>query len=179
MSVQQTRSKMKQLYLFKQHKFFNQPYLDEPPDDHTCVECMHTFKYWKRRMSGPAVKALCLLVYYYKRMAKPGPLHYDVFLKALQPAAARSAFGNFNILTYWRFVKPLDTDDPSKRSSGFYTPTNSGIQFADNKLKVYSHVITCENTFEAWSGEKVCVYDVLPKGFDWQQFLVDNRIWLL
>lgn len=167
-----------QMDLFGKWGFYESPFIAEPPEEYRCKDphCGHKTVWRKRRLAGAVAEGLIRLVDHYRRLKNPRPLHYDTFLAGMTHKEHRCAYGSFSILVFWDFVEPLKNEDKTKRASGYYSPRPNGMRFVDNKIKVYSHIVTNNRKFIAWSGRKFSIYEALPKWFDMEEYQKDNKM---
>jgi hypothetical protein len=64
-------------------------------------------------------------------------------------------------LRWWGLVERLDTEDKTKKHSGFWTATESGVLFAQNRLQVPKKVYTYNAEVEGFSQELVTIKDCI------------------
>jgi hypothetical protein len=62
-------------------------------------------------------------------------------------------------LRWWGLVERLDTEDKTKKHSGFWRATEKGILFAQNRLQVPKKVYTYNAEVEGFSEELVTIQD--------------------
>jgi hypothetical protein len=123
----------------------------------TCPCCLRKGHYWKKAMVSTAARDLIRLVELFEK-AGGAPVHIDEFTQQ------RS---NFYELAKWDFVARAPNDDPKKVSSGFWLPTQSGIDFAENRAQVDKYIITYDNILIGTEGPKVSIVDVLGKKYNY------------
>ena len=69
-------------------------------------------------------------------------------------------------LRWWGLVERLDTEDKTKKHSGFWRATESGVLFAQNRLQVPKKVYTYNAEVEGFSQELVTIKDCI-ENFDY------------
>lgn len=130
-------------------------------DDGThCKACGRLVKVWKRKLYGMQAVGLLYLV---RRWSDGEWVH----IKDLPPDV-RDTAGDFAKLVHWEFIEPRPNDDnPAKRCSGLWRPTEKGVEFARNRLAVPEHVFLSDGFIQGWSDGMVRIRDVLPEDFDY------------
>jgi len=84
----------------------------------------------KRALNDKMAEFLVLLVRRF-RATKGQWVHTDTI---------DSRGGDYAKLRHWGLIENKPNDDPSKSSSGFWRPTQKGIDFVDRKISVPSHI---------------------------------------
>jgi hypothetical protein len=79
--------------------------------------------------------------------------------------------GDYAKLLHWDLVVNMPNDDPKKRTSGFWEPTQKGIDFAYGRISVPSHVYLFDNEIQAWEDKKVYIEDVVEEDFDFTELM--------
>ena len=96
----------------------------------------------------------------------------------------RKGGGDFAKLAHWGLIeeRPRDDDVDHKRSSGYWRPTERGIQFANGLITVPSHVflydnrVQCQVGVEGFSPETTTIFAALGKRFDYAELMgLDRR----
>lgn len=69
-------------------------------------------------------------------------------------------------LRWWGLVERLETDDKTKKHSGFWRATEMGVMFAQNRFEVPKKVYTYNAEVESFSEEFVTIKDCV-ENFDY------------
>jgi hypothetical protein len=72
-------------------------------------------------------------------------------------------------LRWWDLIERLPNDDPAKKHSGVWRPTQKGIDFARGVIQVPSYVIHYNNEVLRWSDEETTIQESLGKKFDYSE----------
>lgn len=129
-----------------------------------CQCCGHVRKVWKKALISTAVASLCKLVSMYDNT----PIHLDNFTVLAKDR-------NFNQLVNWGLIRPEINDDGSKRASGYWHPTQLGIDFVMGRIEIPKYIITCENELIGTKGPMMNVTEALRNKFNYTQLIADNR----
>ncbi len=126
-----------------------------------CPCCGQLVRKWNKPLIGTAVADLIRLVRIYED--KGEPIHISSF------TAQRS---NFYTLSYWGLIEKGEIEvDAKKRSSGYWVPTQQGIDFVHRKKRVLSIAETYNNILVGFSGKGVDVKEALGKKFDYEELM--------
>lgn len=125
-----------------------------------CPVCGQEVRTWKKPMISTAVASLIRLVAMYRGRA----LHHDEFTVLLKDR-------NFSQLKLWGLVVPEANDDPAKRSSGKWHPTEKGIEFATERNVVPKYVITRANRVVGFEGPAIGVREALGSRFNYRELI--------
>ena len=81
--------------------------------------------------------------------------------------------GDFAKFLYWGLVKELekDSNDASKRTSGYWKITDKGKQFVENRIKVEKHAIIYNSKLLKFSEDFVNIKDCLKDKFDYNELM--------
>lgn len=80
--------------------------------------------------------------------------------------------GNYAKLRHWDLIVGLAyNDDETKRASGKWRPTGTGIAFAKNKMTVMRTAHLFNRKVRKFSGEQVYIKDSLRDKFDFRELM--------
>jgi len=72
-------------------------------------------------------------------------------------------------LRWWGLIERLPNDEPAKKHSGVWRPTQRGIEFSRGTIQVPSYVIHYNNKMLHWSDEKTTIQEALGEKFDYSE----------
>ena len=125
-----------------------------------CPHCGQRLRPWKKAIISTAVASLCRLV----AMYQGEPIHHDLF-------ACRIQDRNFPQLHLWRLIVPAANHDSYKRSSGKWSPTPAGVEFALGLRTVPKFVVTANGRFIRHEGPEITIHEALGSRFDYEQLI--------
>ena len=128
-----------------------------------CPTCGRKGKIWRTSIVSTAAASLVRLV----GMYSGSPIHQDEFYVLAKDR-------NFARLAKWGLINPARHEDPSKRSSGEWEPTESGILFVDGSHKVQKYLLTFDNEILGFEDPMVSIHDVLGDHFHYQNLLANQ-----
>jgi hypothetical protein len=79
--------------------------------------------------------------------------------------------GDHAYLQHWGLLEAQPNEDPEKRSSGFWMPTQAGIDFANRRTRVPSHIYLYNNALIKFSSTQVDVVESLGKKFNYAELM--------
>lgn len=131
-----------------------------------CPACRRYFQVYKRNINWTMTRALIWLV-------------RNAGLDLIDPQWVNIQQGpewllrskQLSTLKYWNLIEPMPNDDPTKKKSGVWRPTQLGVAFVTNELHVPKYVLTYDDVVEGVSPETVSVLDCLDKHFDYGKLL--------
>lgn len=74
-------------------------------------------------------------------------------------------------LRWWDLVESCENDDPKKKSSGMWRPTQKGIDFAMGKILVNKKVFTYKGEVEGKSDEMTSIEECFDDVFDYSEIM--------
>lgn len=134
-------------------------------DGVACPCCSQFCKIYKRKLNSTMARSIVWLVREYGRN---GGRWIDVPRTAPRFIIQTNQLGT---ILHWDLLETKPTTDTTKKSSGFWRPTERGIDFAHRRVSVPSHVLLYLNELESWSDEYVYVDDCLGQRFDYQELM--------
>lgn len=129
-----------------------------------CPHCGHVSRIWKKGLISTAAASLCRLV----EMYQGEPIHIDDFTVLAKDR-------NFSQLKLWGLIARSPNDDPRKRASGKWVPTERGIQFARGEIQVMKYVVTRDNEIIRFDPPMIGVKEALGRKFDYRVLMGLNR----
>ena len=80
------------------------------------------------------------------------------------------------LLRFWGLIEERpNPNNPKSKSSGEWKITKLGYQFAENLIRVKSHVYLENNKLTGMSEERTSIVEALGKAFDYQELMRDFR----
>lgn len=157
------------------------PWQEEIKGEWFCWRCgvIHPPQF-KQNLMRAVVQGTILLVNLWERLDEKRPINTKEFCRGSDEAF--SIYSNFSKAKHFKLAIPAPTDDPSKIHSGYYTPSQHGIDFVHGRIRVYDHIIMVKHIgmkfrgFYAWSGEKATKEEALKKPWDYIGYCKDNGI---
>ena len=129
-------------------------------DGVTCPCCSQLYKVWRKKPISTAVAALCRLVSLQQQ--RDTFYHLDDFNVVTKDR-------NFNQLINWNLMQPMQSEERTKRSSGFWKATEKGVQFVQDKIQIPKYVFTLDNKVIGYSDQQINIYQALSNKFAYQE----------
>ena len=128
--------------------------------DEICPYCGQRVRVWKKALISTAVASLVQLVRRYEGEA----IHHDDFAVLLKDR-------NFSQLKLWGLNEPAANNDPAKRTSGKWHPTDKGIEFAVGRRVVPKYVVTKANRVVRFDGPYIGVREAIGAKFNYRELI--------
>lgn len=124
-----------------------------------CPCCKQWVQIYKRRIKSREAAWLIQLVR--KHAAESRYYHIDEM---------KYGRGDEAKLLHWGLIDDKVNADTKKRRSGLWMPTELGIAFVHEKVKVIKHLFLFNQEFEGWADETdlVTIKDCLRRDFDYE-----------
>lgn len=136
-----------------------------------CPCCGQFVKLYKRKLNKTMVYALTII---YKLHKEHG---FDKYFK-MNEEIAKMNIPSSNIeyakLNYWGLLEEKENTDYSKKTSGYWRLTSTGIDFLENKIDVPTHVFIYNNKVQGFSKEKTFIQEALGNHFNYKE-LMSNK----
>lgn len=87
----------------------------------------------------------------------------------------RKGGGDFAKMEHWGLIEQMANDDDTKRTSGFWRPTQSGIDFVYHRITVPKKAVLYLNECVGFSGEKINIREALGTKFDYQELMGEKK----
>ncbi len=133
-----------------------------------CPCCQQRVKLYKRNMN--AAKA-CAIIYIYKIYNELGrewiKVADEFIARKLNPANLEYAK-----LAYWGLIeaKP-NTDDPTKKDSGYWKITELGVRFVKGEVVVHEYTLVYNGEVRKMSDTKLDIRKALGKKFNYTELM--------
>lgn len=129
-----------------------------------CPVCDQNCKMYKRKLNAMQAVFLCWLV---RRWVANGGGWIDV-----PKEYPRKIGGEYGKLAHWKLAElKTNDDDPSKRTSGLWRPTQKGIDFASETITVPKYVFLYNNELHSVSEEHTTIRESLGEKFDYSELM--------
>ena len=137
----------------------------------SCPACGQLARVYKRKLNVSMVASLCWLV------RKSGPDLRWVHVNKDAPKWVVRQGGELAKLAHWGLVEAQDKDedDTSKRTSGLWRPTLTGVDFAYDRIEMPTYAYLYDNRCMELSEETCVVRDALGTRFDYGELM--SRRW--
>lgn len=96
----------------------------------------------------------------------------------IQHAAARRGFGSSlgsgeapSLLPFWELIECRPNEDPDKKHSGVWRPTQKGYDFAHDRVKVPRRAVVYNNVLDRLEGNMVGIRECLGKRFSYDELM--------
>lgn len=137
-----------------------------------CPCCGQLAKRYRRKLNSGMAYWLCRLVVKYRSVQ--GWMHVSEIGQGSigNHKSASEIGGDLAKLRYWGLIvaRPNE-DDPTKKDSGYWKPTASGIAFASGKLCVPKYVRVFDGNPLPPEGAAITIYQALNNRFDYQELM--------
>lgn len=140
----------------------------ELDDGVVCPTCNRFAKRYKRRLGAQQVVWLMWLVRAFERTGEWVCVQ-DTAPWARHPGGIVG--GDYGKLVHWGLITPRLNDDPTKKSSGYWKPTQQGIDFVLRRVKVPSHVYLYNNCVNGWGDGLLTIDECLGVKFDYAELM--------
>lgn len=139
---------------------------DRPLEGVKCPCCGQLCKLYKRKLNHAMAKGLIWLV---GATTPRGPF---VHISTAPMIQGRPGGGDFGKLAYFDLVedKPND-DDPSKRCSGFWRPSELGVLFVGMRAAVPAYVWAFNQVVYGAAEQRISILDALGTHFDYEELM--------
>jgi hypothetical protein len=126
----------------------------------TCPCCGQFCKLYKRKLNSNMARFLIDLVQQYER--KNRWVHFE-----------RCTYKgrDYSYLLQWGLAVTRQDKTTQKRMSGFWKPTQEGIDFVHNRISIASHVYLYNNGVRGFTKKRVTIVDALGKHFNYQELM--------
>jgi hypothetical protein len=78
---------------------------------------------------------------------------------------------DYSYLLIWGLAMTGEDDSGEKRTSGFWKPTQLGLDFVDGEIEVASHVFLFDNEVQGFSPEFVSIREALGNKFNYTELM--------
>lgn len=133
-----------------------------------CPCCGQFVKQYKRKFNSSMAYALIII---YKLHIKHG---FEKWVKMNQEIAnlgIPSSNVEYAKLRHWNLLEERGNSDESKRTSGNWRITKTGIRFFLNQITIPSHVFIYNNKIQGYSKTQTTVKKSLGKKFNYEELM--------
>ena len=136
-------------------------------DDGTiCPVCDQYARRYKRKLNSSMARGLIWLV-------DASTEKSWVNIHALPMIQSRRG-GEFSKLVHWGLVEAKPNEDPHKKDSGWWRPTQEGIDFAMGHTNVPVYVYLYNNEVDFTSDKVGSIQDALGKEFSYEELMAPS-----
>jgi len=133
-------------------------------DGTICPCCGQICKLYPRKLNSTMARGLIWMVREFERTGR----WICVPEKAPRFVLKTKEYGT---LAHWGLVEPRPNDDPSKKRSGYWRPTQKGIDFVYRRRMVPSHVFLYNNRVRKVSTTHIYIDEALASHFDYSELM--------
>lgn len=123
---------------------------------------MYTYKLY-------SLSSLALIRLYQKTNQKQKAYHISEISESdgITPRAS-----HFAELRHWGLIEPLKTNDPNKKSSGYWMITEKGRAFVEQGIKLPEKIKMFNNTFFGFEGDEIDIIQSLGNKFSYYELML-------
>lgn len=130
-------------------------------DGSKCPCCDQFARRYKRKLNSDMARSLILIVDEY--LHEP----HDTSWVDIQEIDVRG--GDYAKLRHWGLLESRPNDDDTKRTSGLWRPTELGIDFAQGRARMPSHVYIYNNKVDGFTDSTITIREALGDAFDYAE----------
>ena len=137
-------------------------------DGASCPCCHQTVKLYPRKLNSNMAVFLVSLVRLWKRERRP-----------IKYSECRYHGRDYSYLHLWSLAQTSRSEDPAKRTSGFWEPTQKGIDFVEQRLTVPSHAYCYNGKLVRMGETPTNIIEALGEDFNYaelMQAVPENRV---
>lgn len=132
----------------------------------TCPCCDQFAKRYRRPLNSGAARWLISLVLLCEGHAWA---HTSDVIKGL--TGVLSGTDATTLLPHWDLIEAKPNDDSKKRTSGFWRPTDKGVDFVLGRITVQKTVVRYNNVREGFEGDEITIQDALGDKFNYSELM--------
>lgn len=139
-----------------------------------CPCCTQMAKIYQRALASSLTAALIALYRLTHASRLYGTIEYFHVNDILARARLKASVGReFSIVRYWDLTreKALEGGEVDRRTSGYWTITERGVAFVEQRILVPSHVRLYDSRRLGFAGKEVSVLDCLKKKFSYAELM--------
>jgi hypothetical protein len=130
-----------------------------------CPCCARLCRLYPRKLNSGIARSLIWLVKSYEDY----PRWIDVPAEGTKVVTRSRELGK---LVHWGLILRRPNDNPRKKTSGLWKPTQAGIDFVYDRVTVVSHVyLTYDNILRGYSKKQISIQDALGQHFHYQELM--------
>lgn len=133
----------------------------------TCPCCSQKVNMCSYKIYDSSALALIKLKQLTDKKKKP----YHVYDFA-ESTALHVRASHYADLRHWGLIEPFKSNDPKKKSSGFWTITQKGIDFVEGKIRLPEKIKMFNNTFFGYDGDDIDIIQALGQKFNYYEIML-------
>jgi len=133
----------------------------------TCPCCSQKVNMCSYKIYDSSALALIKLKQLNDKKAQPYHVYDFAEAKVLHVRASHYAD-----LRHWGLIEPFKSNDPKKKSSGFWKITQKGIDFVEGKIRLPEKIRMYNNTFFGYDGEEIDIIHALGQKFNYYEIML-------
>lgn len=138
-----------------------------------CPCCgLYVKEYW-RTLNRPMVKFLRWLV---AEAERQGEKDAWIYVNTGPLIQGRKGGGDFAKMAHWKLIEQKPNTDDRKRASGYWRPTELGVQFVGGFARVPKRIKLFNNELLEMSEETTDMEEALDRGFDYADLMEKERL---
>ncbi len=135
-------------------------------DGTTCPCCGQFVKVYKRPLYAGMAAGLVLLCRDYVRGNQDW-----IHVPSAKWRVEAGRGGDFAKLRYWGLIEERPNDDEAKRTSGFWRPTDRGLEFANGRGMVQKYALVFQGECVGFDGHKINIGAALAGKFNYTELM--------
>jgi len=125
-----------------------------------CPCCGQGVRLYRRKLNANMVRFLISLVYK-STASEPWVHHSDLTYTGR----------DYNYIKDWGLAETRRSEDPDKKDTGFWKPTDTGLAFVQGRLRVPSHIYAYNGTCYGFTSRMVTISEALGQPFRFDELL--------
>ena len=130
-----------------------------------CPCCDRYAKAYNRKLNAGMAVSLIRLY----RLGPPGDWVH--LTKRLLEERKNAVAQEYSKLRFWSLAESYEGADKTKRSSGYWRITDTGVQFVLGQVRVPRKVVVYGNQLVSWSSEATTIKEALGDKFDYDELM--------
>lgn len=142
----------------------------------SCPCCDQFAKRYRRKLNSGMARCLIALVRLHHKCGTWVHVREVASFRNGGIVAAASSDGQMAKLRFWSLIEEKPNDDDSKKSSGYWAPTDLGVRFARCRAHVPARVILYNNQCEGFEGDYITIRQALSDKFDYLELMTQEAM---
>jgi hypothetical protein len=144
--------------------------IDELKQGISCPYCGQQARLYKRTINESMARFLIWLVAEYT-------IRRDwIHISEAPEIQARRGGGDYSKLAYWNLIELKSNDDKKKKTSGYWRPTDTGINFAFCRVSVPRAVLVFDGQVYGFSEDRVKIRYCFGRRFDYREIMLTHNL---
>lgn len=158
---------------------------DNAKDGVRCPACGRYCKVYQYHLHSSMVECLIGLVRAYKRKLEkysklpempPGGVWVHVRSVSVRGGNATNRGGHLAKGQHWGLVEPKPNDeDPTKRSSGYWRPTQLAMDFVNDLTELPKYVLLYQNEVQGLAPKTIGIKEALGKRINYEELMASAK----